>query len=202
MCFIGEFDIISPMNTQENTLLLLAEKDALILQLQKENETLKEIVSLLQEQVKLLQKKFFGKQSERFVDHQLELPGMGPELASEGDIEDEESDTIDIPAHKKKKAKQTPKNTISYPDDLPVEREVRDLPEQEKIDAKTGEALVCIGEDVTRRLAKKAAHFVIKEIIRKKYAYLSNPDTGIKTAELPDSLLNRCPVHESFLQML
>lgn len=194
------------MKTQENLLLLLAEKDAiietqnkLILQLQNENKKLHEIVSLLQEQIKGMQKKLFGKQSERFVDHQPEFPGFEAITTPHQDVEEAPSDTIDVPAHKKRKAKKTPKNTITYPDNLPVEREVIDLPEEEKIDVKTGVALVCIGEEITRRLAKKTAHFVIKEIVRKKYAIPSNPDAGIKTAELPDSLLDRCPVHESFL---
>ena len=70
-----------------------------------------------------------------------------------------------------------------------------DLPEEQKIDPKTRESLVCIGEEITRRLCKKSASYVIKEIIRKKYALSSNPDAGIKIADKPESLLNRCPAH-------
>ena len=108
------------MKTQENLLLLLAEKDAiietqnkLILQLQNENTKLHEIVSLLQEQIKGMQKKLFGKQSERFVDHQPEFPGFEAITTPHQDVEEAPSDTIDVPAHKKRKAKKTPKNTIT-----------------------------------------------------------------------------------------
>ena len=78
------------MKTEENTSLLLAEKDALIsalkeqnLLLQAQNKVLQELVAQLQLQVKQLQKKIFGKSSERFVDDpQPYLPGLEPQAAS------------------------------------------------------------------------------------------------------------------------
>ncbi|MCX6988249.1 MAG: hypothetical protein NTZ52_01910 [Chlamydiae bacterium] len=50
-------------------------------------------------------------------------------------------------AHEKRKAKSTPINTITFPDDLPVETQIIDLPENQKVDPVTGLALVCIGEE-------------------------------------------------------
>jgi capsule polysaccharide export protein KpsE/RkpR len=136
LLFIEEFGVISSMKTEENTSLLLAEKDALIsalkeqnLLLQAQNKVLQELVAQLQLQVKQLQKKIFGKSSERFVDDpQPYLPGLEPQAAS---IEQgAEEEVVQVPAHEKKKAKSTPKNTISYPDNLPVDRQVIDLPEE------------------------------------------------------------------------
>ena len=177
------------MKTEENTSLLLAEKDALIDALKEQNKALQELVAQLQWQIKQLQKKIFGKSSERFVDDpQLFFSGLEPQAPSVEQSAEEE--VVKVPAHEKKKVKSTPKNTISYPDDLP---------EEQKIDLKTGESLVCIGEEITRRLCKKSASYVIKEIVRKKYALSSNPDAGIKIADKPESLLNRCPAHESLL---
>lgn len=146
------------MKTNETFSLLLAEKDALIsalkeqhFLLQAQNKALQEVITQLQWQVKQLQTKIFGKSSERFVDDLQPLfPGLEPTPISMEQACEEE--VVQIPAHEKKKAKSTPKNTITYPDDLPVDRQVIDLPEEQKIDPKTGESLVCIGEEITRRL--------------------------------------------------
>ena len=78
------------MKTEENTSLLLAEKDALIsalkeqnFLLQAQNKALQEVVTQLQWQVKQLQKKIFGKSSERFVDDpQPFFPGLAPKPIS------------------------------------------------------------------------------------------------------------------------
>ena len=45
----------------------------------------------------------------------------------------------------------------------------------------------------------KASSYFIKEIIRKKYAAAGTPDEGIKTPELPDSIIFRCSVDESIV---
>jgi len=71
------------MKTKEDVSLLLAEKDALIEALKKQNQALQEIVNHLQLQIQQLQKKIFGKSSERFVDDpQPYLPGLEPQAAS------------------------------------------------------------------------------------------------------------------------
>lgn len=162
-----------------------------------ENQSLKEEIKWLKEQLDWMKKKLFGSSSERFVADAadvLYLPGLEP-IESPSVAEEE----IEIPAHKKKKAKSTPINSITYPDNLPVETKIIDLAEEEKIDAKTGLPLVCIGEDVSRKLAFKTSSYFIKETIRKKYAAPQNPDLGIKTPDLPDSVIPRCSVDESFL---
>jgi len=59
--------------------------------------------------------------------------------------------------------------------------------------------LVRIGEEVTRKLARKAQQFFIIEMIRPKYASRKNPDQGILAAPLPDSIIERCPADGSLL---
>ena len=162
-----------------------------------ENAALQETVKLLTEQLEWMKRKLFGKSSERFVADPadaLYLPGFGPETAIVP-VEEE----VEVPAHKKRKAKSTPINTITYPDNLPIETQVLDLPEEEKIDKETGEPLICIGEDTSKKLGFKTGSYFIKVIIRKKYALAQNPDFGIKAPELPDSIIPRCAVDESFL---
>jgi transposase len=63
----------------------------------------------------------------------------------------------------------------------------------------TGQPLVKIGEEITLKLAHKPGNFFIKKIVRPKYAAPQNPDAGISTAFLPDTLLSRCFADESLL---
>ena len=163
--------------------------------LKQKNEILEALVKSLQEQIDWLKKQLFGRKSERFISNEAEqfLPGLEP-------IEPEdEEEKIFVATHEKRKAKSTPINTITFPDDLPVETQIIDLPEDQKVDPVTGLALVCIGEESSRKLAMKASSYFIKEIIRKKYAMPGIPDEGIKTPEIPDSVIFRCSVDESVL---
>ncbi len=164
--------------------------------LTSEFKALKEENAFLKEQIKQLKKMIFGAKSERFVDNPdaLYLPGLEP-----GKDEIPVEDIISVPAHEKRKAKSTPLNKITYPDELPVETTVIDLKEEEKVDTATGAPLVRIGEEVTKRLAVKPSQFFVKQIIRFKYAVQSNPDEGIKIAELPDTILNRPACDESLI---
>ena len=177
-----------------NTTLLQEKSTDLLL---VENQTLRNEIKLLKEQLDWMKRKLFGQSSEKFIadpSNVLYLPGLEP-LEPTAPKEEE----IEIPAHKKRKSKSTPINTITYPNDLPVETQIIDLPEEEKIDSSTGLPLVCIGQDVSRKLAFKTSSYFVKEIIRKKYALPQNPDLGIKTPDLPDVVIPRCAVDESFL---
>lgn len=164
--------------------------------LQEQTLLLQEQIALLQEQIKVLQKMLFGQKSERFIESSQEqyLPGLAPDST-----EVAQPDPVKVPAHEKRKAKSTPINTISYPEDLPVETVVLDLKEEEKIDPTSGKPLIKIGEEVTKRLAIKPSHFFIKQIVRYKYATAGEADLGIKTPELPDTILNRPACDESFI---
>ncbi len=152
---------------------------------------------LLKEQLEWFKKQLFGKKSERFVSdgNELYLPGFGPPVVDELPPEKK----ILIPAHEKRKAKSTPINTITFPEDLPVEKHVIDLTEEEKYDPLTGKSLICIGEDVSRKLAKKPASYFVKEFVRKKYVVEGRAEDGIKTGNLPDSIISRCAVDESVI---
>jgi transposase len=80
-----------------------------------------------------------------------------------------------------------------------VKRVELDVAPEEKVCPQTGEPLVRIGEDVSRKLARKAEQFYIIEYVRPKYASRKNPDLGVRTAALPDAVIERCPADESLL---
>ena len=83
-----------------------------------------------------------------------------------------------IPAYQRTKRQSTGQDKITLPADLPIERQVLDLPEEAKIFAKTGEPLVKIGEEVTSKLAHRPGSYFIKQIIRPKYA-LPRSEEGV-----------------------
>ena len=160
-------------------------------------EVLEAQVAVLTEQLSWLKKQLFGAKSERIVADlgQQSLPFAEAEVAAGPTLEA----TEEIRYQRRKAVKNRGADTISYPDDLPIERKILDVPEEQKVCAQTGEPLVRIGEEVTRKLARKAEQFFIIEYVRPKYASRKNPDQGILTAPLPDSIIDRCPADESLL---
>lgn len=171
------------------TTVTLEQALALIANLQNE-------VGELKEQLAWFKRQMFGQRSEKVVDdgsRQLSLPGfenITPGLSKE---------KVAVPGHERTKHKRNGENKIAFPEDLPVERQVLDLPEEEKICSITGKALVKIGEEISRKIAHRPGSYYIKEIVRPKYAGSAYGEAGVRTANLPDTLLNRCQADESFL---
>lgn len=165
---------------------------------QSEVSKLQEKICFLEEQLNWLQRQIFGQKSEKFVDdkkgQQLLLDGFG-NLTSQQNPEKEK-----VAAHERIKRKtRNGQDKISIPDNLPVERQVIDLPEKEKVCLETGKSLVKIGDEISRKLAFKPGSYFIKEIVRPKYALPQKSESGIRTASLPESLLSRCQADESLL---
>ncbi len=182
------FDAVKNRAEVPNFLELLQQKDQRIHALEADLLTLKEQLAWLQKQV-------FGAKSERLIDlhDQLSLPGFGPG-SQEAEPEREE-----VHFKRRKKKKNQGKDTISYPDDLPVKRIELDIPAEEKICPETGAPLVEIGCEVSRKLARKPEQFYLIEYVRPKYASKAVPEAGVKVASLPDAIIARCPADESLL---
>jgi len=165
-------------------------------QLQEENDLLRKQLASLTEQIVWLKRQLFGKKSEKIIhsDETCYLPGFD-ELFSKP----KSSEEIIVPEHKKKKPAKDGSQSFSYPSDLPVEQKILDLSEEEKICPVSGKALVVIGRDITRKLAKKSASYYIKEYVRIKYGMPKGVEEAVKMAALPSSLLPRCQADESLL---
>lgn len=165
--------------------------------LQIENVRLREEVNYLKEQLEWFRRQLFGKRSEKIIadlnQSQLEFENL--ELSKLATLEEKQI----VHSFERKKTKHGGKDTITLPANLPVERHILDLPEIEKTCRETGQSLVKIGEEITRRLASKPGSYYIKEFVRPKYALPQNTEGGIRTASLPDGLLTRCQADESFL---
>jgi transposase len=147
----------------------------------------------LKEQLDWFRRQVFGKRSERIVrdldDKQLCFEGWGVH-------EKEEAQEREVKAHKRT-VRRKGQDTITLPEDLPVEQVVIDVTDAEKKCPETGESLTKIGEEVSHKLAYRPGSYYIKEIVRPKYGLPGG--AGVLTAELPDSILPRCRADESFL---
>jgi transposase len=165
-----------------------------------ENESLreriisfKERVSVLEEQIEWFKKHLFGKRSERDISShpdQLEFAGFES-------LKNEDTPTNTVQSHKRKKPSCKGQESIVLPKDLPVEKIVLDL--TQKTCPKTGKPLVKIGEEVTNKLAFRPGSFFIKQYVRPKYAVPNREEEGVFIESLPDSIIPKCPVDESFL---
>jgi transposase len=165
--------------------------------LRSENELLRNELNCLKEQVDWFRRQLFGQRSEKI---KADLGGVQPLLTGfdfPAEAKAEEKQTI--PAHERKKVRRQGQDKITLPPDLPVERQVLDLPEAEKVCSISGKPLVKIGEEITRKLAHKPGSYYIKEIIRPKYALPASSEGAVLTAPLPDCLLPRCQADESLL---
>lgn len=161
--------------------------------LKQENEKLQKQVNHLNEQLAWFMRQIFGKRSEKIV-----LPSIEDPLLPGFEFPPKEEKKKQVAAHQRT-VNRNNTSTLTFPEDLPVERTVIDLKEEDKINPETGKPLVKIGEDVSQKLAHKPGSYYIKEIVRPKYATSKESEKTIVTAELPESLLPRCKVDESFL---
>lgn len=162
-------------------------------QLANENAHLREEIATLKEQLEWFRRQIFGQRSEKLVNFESQLELF--ELLKSDKTEEKEPG----PTPERKKYKEKESDKIQLPSDLPVERQIIDLPEEEKTCAVTGQRLIKIGEEITRKIAHRPGSFYIKEIVRFKYALPADSIGGVKTAALPEGLLTRCQADESFL---
>ncbi len=168
--------------------------------LTQENEALKRELLTLKEHLNWLNKQLFGKRSERHVEpssgQQLYLPGFEPPP-----IEDVEKHEVagHTRTRKKRKPKNDGSNGLLIPDNIPVERTVIDLPEKDKVCPETGQPLVKIGEEISRKLAISPSHYLVKEYVRIKYANPQQEEQGVITPPLQEGFLPRSRLDESLL---
>ena len=163
-------------------------------------------ISNLEYELTWLRKKLFGKMSERFINsdpdsRQLDI--FGEQLSDKEKEELEKAASQEqklIASTLTTKTSRTPRKDISL-ENLRVEETVID---PEGINP---EEYVCIGSDVTNKLAYKPAEFYVKRIIRRKFALKNQSEQQsegkerptILIASLPESPIHKCMADTSLL---
>lgn len=144
-----------------------------------------------------LKRQMFGQTSERFVDPDPNQPEL--ELNLEPPT-GEKADETTVPEHKrKKKRRSTGVDSLKWADDVPVEEDVVDVPEEDRRCARTGDALEIIGEDVVDRLARRPGSCYVKRTRYLKRANPKDPKSGMVRALAKPSILPGGKFDESLL---
>ncbi|MBF0449114.1 MAG: IS66 family transposase [Magnetococcales bacterium] len=142
-----------------------------------EIDKLKEDIGLLQEQINILLAKRFGPSSEKQT---IDISGQFDEAEQDQESPDsEELETIEVPAHARKKPKRKP-----LPKALPREDVIHDLPVEDRICSIDGSDLVEVGQEISEQLEIIPAQFKVIRNIRIKYG-CPHCHKGIKTAVMP-----------------
>jgi transposase len=175
----------------------LQKRDDKIIHLSQENQNLNQENQNLKEQLEWFKRQIFGKRSERVVSNlnheQLEFDGF-ENIGASTEIQKKT-----VASHTRSKPNRNGQDKIALPSDLPVKTIILDIPEEEKVCKETGKPLVQIGVEITHKLAHEPGSYYVKEIIRPKYVNPQKEETGVLTAELPDTLLPKCRADESLL---
>jgi transposase len=154
-------------------------------------------ISRLKEQFEWLKRQMFGQKSERFIDTPTKdelLPGFEiPAFITE-------IITTPIPAHTRKVTTSgKDKFKVEIPEDLPREKEYKDIPEEKKTDPKTGAKLTKIGEEVVEKLAYRPGQYFVKQLVYPKYASKENPLFGVKQSPVEDCVITGSKFDSSFM---
>ena len=173
------------MNSYAIILLMIAEVETLPEDIVALKEIIKEhkvYVHILEEQVRLLKAKLFGRKSEKSV----ESSGEQLQLFDEIEAAPPEPKDVNVPAHSRKRGGRRP-----LPEELPRIEVLHDIKEEEKICA-CGSRLSRIGEEVSEKLDIVPAKMQVIRHIRYKYACKSCDSVegpAVKTAELPPQII-------------
>lgn len=179
--------IIAAYENEKNELRELTES------LNNEKKQLVGEIFYLQEKVRQLTAKLFGKKSEKLTEEDV-LQGRLFDEAEEGSSEKtarQPAPTLRVASYERKKPGRKP-----LPEYLPREEIVIDIPEEDKRCA-CGEARTKIGEEVCEKLDIIPAKVMVKKYIRPKYACRTCEGSGdegkigVLTAPLPPQVLPR-----------
>jgi transposase len=157
-------------------------------QLQTKDEQIKardDEITILQEALRLARIQRFASHSEKLPSNQSELFNEAEVLASAEEEKETEEDSIEVPAHARKRPKREP-----LPADLPREIVIIDLPENEKICPIHGVPLRETGREVSEKLDIVPAQIKVVQTIRIKYIRDCCVDeANMQTAPLPETIL-------------
>jgi len=151
----------------------------MVISLRNEKEAIENKADWLQEQLNILLKKQFGRSSEKAgFDHPSLFDEAEEEAPTCPEVEDGD-DGVPVSEHVRKKRGRKP-----LPEGLPREEVIHDLPEEEKVCALDGHALVEIGSETNEQIDIIPAQVRVIRNVRLKYA-CPHCRKGVKLAPLP-----------------
>lgn len=139
-----------------------------------ENATLNEKLQWYEEQIKLGRQKRFGKSSEQYSSNQLNLFNEAEEESTPSLPEPEVEEVV---VHRKKK-KHHSRDRF---ENLPVERIVHDIPEEEKVCKICGETMHKMSEEVSRHIEIIPRQYKVVEDVYPIYSCRNCEQNNVET---------------------
>jgi len=187
--------------TLEQALAELTFKDDQVRELARQNETLDRTVVELRQQIALLQRRLYGPRSEKYHPDQLFLDDVLKGGESESPVV--EPPKVLVKATERRKAR--PHGRLKLPEHLERVEEVLDLPEEQKRDPQTGEALVKLRDETSEKLAWKPGQWYVRLFIRPVYVHpdrQNDEKAGVYVHPMPESIVERCKADTSVLALV
>ena len=148
-------------------------------------------VSVLEDELRLLRHRIFGRRSERQIPGEANQSTLfdEAEMAPTG-AEEIAAPGVTVAAHTRAKPGRKP-----LPADLPREEVVHDIPEEEKICGCCGQPLVRIGEETSEKLDVVPAQLKVIRHVRPKYACKDceglEDEHPVKIAPMPPQIVDK-----------
>jgi transposase len=150
----------------------------------------RQYIENLEEALRLIRHKMFGRKSEAAPREQL---GLFNEAEAILDTEDGGEAEVRVPAHTRKRGGRRP-----LPEALPRIEILHDLPEAEKVCPTDGHALVEISREVSEQLEVIPATVQVLQHVRPKYACPACK-TGVRIAPMPPAMVPKSLASPSLL---
>ena len=155
----------------------------------------------LKDRIKWLERALFSSRSERIISSHPDQGEFEDLLAELDELSKELDDSEPIqeskPKTKKKRKKRRSLDEL-IPEDLPREKIIIDVPENERICPVTGEPFKRMGEEITEKLAFKPGSYYAKRYIRPKYVHPSDSSYGVLCEPMIDCAIAGSSFDESF----
>jgi transposase len=150
------------------------------------------LIKRLEEQLRLLQQRRFGKSSEKNLDQiELQLFNEAELLDLQAALDEAQAETVTVPAHARTRSKPR-----ALPQDLPRVEVVHDLSEADQV-CSCGQTLTHIGDEVLEQLALIPQQYYVVRHLKRKYA--CSCKTCVRTATMPNQPL---PASQASPQLL
>ena len=157
---------------------------------------LRQLIDSLRQQIEWFKRQIFGQKSERFIEENPDQMLLDLNIKETEEI----PETFEVPAHlKRRPAKGKEEFKLDFPDDIPVEEIIHDLPPEKRVCSVTGKEMVEIGRVHVDKLACTPASFFLKRNIYIKYVVPSEPLSKVHQAPAPPCIIEGSKFDVSFM---
>jgi len=170
----------------------------LVIELRQQNSYLVSRAAALEEELRLLRHKIFGRRSEQLSTEELKLAGLFNDAELPPPTVQQPEASIEVAAHRRARPGRKP-----LPADLPREEVLHDIPEEEKTCSCCGAPLVRIREATSEQLEYVPARMKVIRHIRPIYACKKCEEAqSMKIAPVPAQIIEKSIVTPGLLAFI